>query len=300
MSRVTKVYKEIDGDQLTVASGGELEVESGGVIDVETGGALKLAGTAISASAAELNVVDGATAGTVVASKAAVVDANKDIGDFRNLDAQNIDAGASGTVGSVDVFPTTAAKGKLTLACADQTGDTAVTVQPDEMGQATTVHIPDPGAADSYVVQSTAALTLAEADILDGATVSTDELNALDGAPFDVDFTIGAEAANVINVGIQLNDAGGSALAARASVFAYLSDDANGDSIAATAPDGGWAIGTDGLLIPVVANKAAQLVSESDGDIDIDITESGALTVYLILVLPNGLLVASTAITFAA
>lgn len=141
--------------------------------------------------------------------------------------------------------------------------------------------------------------TAAELNAVDGITSSVDELNALDGAPFDVDFTIGSEAGNVINVGLQLNDAGGTALATRASVLAYLSDDANGDSIAAAAPDGGWAIGTDGLLIPVVTNKAAQLVSEADGDIDINITESGADTWYLIVVLPNGLLVASAAITFA-
>lgn len=126
------------------------------------------------------------------------------------------------------------------------------------------------------------------------------ELNALDAAPLDVDFTIGSEAANVINVGLQLNDAAGTALATRATVLAYLSDDANGDSIAGTAPDGGWAIGTDGLLIPVVANKAAVLVSEADGDIDVNITESGTDTWYLIVVLPNGKLVASAAITFAA
>jgi len=130
-------------------------------------------------------------------------------------------------------------------------------------------------------------------------TATPAELNKYDGSPAEATFVIGAEAANVINVGIQLNDGNAAALAARGSLFAYLSDDANGDSIAGTAPDGGWAIGTDGVLIPVVANKAAQLVSESDGDIDIDITESGTDTWYLILVMPNGTLVASEAITFA-
>ena len=38
-------------------------------------------------SAAELNVLDAVTAGTVTASKALVVDSNKDIGDLRNLTA---------------------------------------------------------------------------------------------------------------------------------------------------------------------------------------------------------------------
>ncbi len=110
--------------------------------------------------------------------------------------------------------------------------------------------------------------------------------------------TVGAEAGNVINVAIQLKDAAGADLAQRGALIAYLSDDANGDSVAGTAPDT-VAIGADGLAIPLVAGKAFQLVSEADGDIDIDITEAGADTWYLILVLPDGRLVASEAITFA-
>lgn len=113
----------------------------------------------------------------------------------------------------------------------------------------------------------------------------------------DVEFSVGAEATNVINVGIQLKQ--GSNLAQRGSVFAYLSDDANGDSVAGTAPGGGVAIGTDGVAIPVVAGKAFQLVSEVDGDIDLDITETGADTWYLVVVLPSGELKVSGAITFA-
>jgi hypothetical protein len=42
-----------------VGSSGSLDVESGGEIDVESGGSLKLAGTAVTATAAELNLVDG-------------------------------------------------------------------------------------------------------------------------------------------------------------------------------------------------------------------------------------------------
>lgn len=42
--------------------GGSLDVASGGEIDIEAGGALKIAGTAITASAAELNTMNGVTA----------------------------------------------------------------------------------------------------------------------------------------------------------------------------------------------------------------------------------------------
>ena len=46
---------------------------------------LAIAGTAVTTTAAELNVLDGVTAGTVTASKALVVDANSDLATIRNV-----------------------------------------------------------------------------------------------------------------------------------------------------------------------------------------------------------------------
>jgi len=56
------IYKEQGGSRQVVGSGGSLDVESGGEIDIESGGSLKLAGTAVSSTAAELNILDGVTA----------------------------------------------------------------------------------------------------------------------------------------------------------------------------------------------------------------------------------------------
>lgn len=115
----------------------------------------------------------------------------------------------------------------------------------------------------------------------------------------NVSFTIGAETSNVINVAVQLQD-GTQDIAERASVLAYLSDDATGDSVAGTAPTS-VAIGTDGVAIPLVAGKCFLLCSEVDGDIDLDITlSSGADTWYLVVVKPDGSHAVSGAITFAA
>lgn len=119
------------------------------------------------------NISTSFTPGLVTASDLVAVDANKDIAIFRNLSAVNLKAGASGTVGTVTVYPTTASKGSLVVTCADQTGNTAVTLNANEMGQATAINIPDPGAASAYVVMTTAALSLAEADVLQGATAGT-------------------------------------------------------------------------------------------------------------------------------
>jgi hypothetical protein len=113
-------------------------------------------------------------------------------------------------------------------------------------------------------------------------------------------FTIGAEAADVITVSIQLVDRqNGGEITEHVGLMWYLSADANGNAIG-TAPSGGTAAGTDGLLIEWTANLAGMVISEADGDIDIAMTEAGALTNYLVLVMPDGKLYVSGAITHAA
>lgn len=79
-----KVYRKQGGDEQVVASGGTITIESGGVIAVAAVGGLKIGGenvgvatiADVTASAAELNLLDGA--GAMVASgtqHAHVVDA---------------------------------------------------------------------------------------------------------------------------------------------------------------------------------------------------------------------------------
>lgn len=124
------------------------------------------------------------------------------------------------------------------------------------------------------------------------------EIGDLKNVVASASFTIGAEGTNAINVAIQLKDWNGADIAYRAALPWYLSADANGDTISA-APDSGIAIGTDGLLIEWTANVSGLVISESDGDIDVTLTESTAKSFYLVLVLPGGKLAVSGAITFA-
>jgi len=94
----------------------------------------------------ETTALNEITAGTIAASKAVVVDSNKDASAFRNLNAVNIDAGASGTAGSVDVFPATASKGKTAITAADNTGNTTTTINTAAQAAARTYTVPDAGA----------------------------------------------------------------------------------------------------------------------------------------------------------
>ena len=118
-------------------------------------------------SAAELGFVDGVVAGTATASKAVVLGASKDIatitsatittltsttGNVTTVNATNVDAGASGTVGTVDIFPTTASKGKIQITAADSAGDTTTTITNASQSGARTYTIPDAGESASFVM----------------------------------------------------------------------------------------------------------------------------------------------------
>ncbi len=142
--------------------------------------------------------------------------------------------------------------------------------------------------------------TAAELNKLDGATVTTAEINLNDGQPATASFTIGAEAADTIIVGIQLKDANGADVADKVCLPWYFADDAVGDVLIAVVPTGAVTAGADGTLIQLVAKTAGLVVSEGDGDIDISIVTAGAKTMYIVLVMPNGTRVISPAITFAA
>jgi hypothetical protein len=71
--------------------------------NLTVGGNLTL-GSGAELSEAELEMLDGITAGTVAASKAVVVDANKDIASFRNITLTGeLDAGSLEVSGDIDV-----------------------------------------------------------------------------------------------------------------------------------------------------------------------------------------------------
>ena len=236
-----KNYNEQGGARTVI--GGSLDVASGGDLDIESGGALKIAGTQVTASAAELNKLDDVTANTT---------------ELNILDGVTATASELNYLDNDD------------LAAADLVKLAAVT-------------------ADST-----------ELNILDGVTANAGELNTLDGALFGATFSVGAEntTTNVIAVDVQLTDAAGTALAHRAGAYLYVSDDADGDTLASAVD--GIAAGTDGLWIPIVTHQQGMIVSEADGDVDLTITKAGAASVYLAVVLPDGSLANSTVLTFAA
>ena len=84
-------------------SADKLLTAGGTVVDIVKD-KLLIGGTAVTTTAAELNVLDAVTAGTVTASLGVVVDSNKDIGTFRNITLSGeLDAGSLDVSGDIDV-----------------------------------------------------------------------------------------------------------------------------------------------------------------------------------------------------
>jgi hypothetical protein len=83
-----------------------------------------------------------------------------DIGDdvATAINGGNIQAGLSGTAGTLASFPATASKGSLKVTAVANTGNTVTTISNAAMGQASVVSIPDPAAATASFVVAPSAL----------------------------------------------------------------------------------------------------------------------------------------------
>ena len=116
--------------------------------------------------------------------------------------------------------------------------------------------------------------------------------------------TVGAETAEKIIVSCQFKDGNGDDMTHAVGCVGYLSANAAGQAAASSANLTVDA-GTDGfvqILIDSDTQNNFLCTSEADGDLDVRVTDAsgGALTNYLVLVLPNGSIAVSDAITFAS
>jgi hypothetical protein len=68
------------------------------------------------------------------------------------ISAGNIQAGLSGTAGSIISYPATATTGSLALTGVSNTGNTVTTLSNDAMAQTSTINIPDPGNAVGQIL----------------------------------------------------------------------------------------------------------------------------------------------------
>lgn len=171
------------------------------VVDGIRVGATTPGTTGTELTGSEITLIDGITAGTVTASKAVVVDSNKDASAFRTVGVVNLDAGSSGAAGTVDVFPTTASKGKIAITATDSTGNTTTTITNAAQAGAVTYTIPDAGASANFVMSEGAATvngakTFGTMPVIPSATVAAAGSLQADATAMTTGFTLvsGADA----------------------------------------------------------------------------------------------------------
>ena len=234
------------------SSQGDLELVSGSII---------MGATTLTES--DLAFANFAAAGTVEASKAVVVDSNKDVSAFRTVGVVNLDAGSSGVAGTVDVFPSTASKGKLAITVADATGNTTTTVNVAAQATTRTYTVDDYGASGSFAMLGAAATavigsTPAEIDAICDASASAETRTGAGAISATVAYTslvtTGADALTLA--------APGAASAVRTKVIHMTTD------------------GGDGTL------ASTNIVGQSSGTTSITFNDAGD---YLILVSVPGL-----------
>lgn len=113
-------------------------------------------------------------------------------------------------------------------------------------------------------------------------------------------FTIGTKSVNTINVAVQLKDAHGNNIAQPVNCKAYLSDSATGLGITGTPATSAIAIGTNGyILATLVTEVMVDVLTNAAGQFDLNLIQTASPTTeYLVLILPDGNILVSGAITW--
>ena len=143
-------------------------------------------------TAAQLAWLSGVTAGTAAASKALVLNSSGGISTITSatittlnsttgnittvaattVGATTVNVGASGTAGTLNIYPTTAANGILKLLAVNNTGPYNSTISNSNIGQATVYSLPDPGAATCNFVVDQGNQTIAGTKTFSGTVAA--------------------------------------------------------------------------------------------------------------------------------
>lgn len=158
----------------------------------------------------------------------------------------------------------------------------------------------DSTAAELNLLNAVSGLVKADLTKLAAVNATAPELNILDNQVASVTIGVGSDQGTTVAVTLQFKDAAGADMATPVCVSWYYSTDSAGLDPMGTAHDGGTAIGSDGALIEHIADLSGLMISEADGDVDLVVTDAGAFTAYLVVVLPTGALAISAVITHDA
>jgi hypothetical protein len=280
---ITLVEDVSQGDVLLPVVSGNFAVFNG------TTGQIKDAGYLPSNAAKTVVVMAGSA---VVANHMALFqDTTGTVDDTAATAINNgsVQAGLSGTAGTLISFPSTAARGALILAAVANAGNTNTTISNASMGQASVISIPDPGASTANFLLdagTNAAGTFTVANIVNlkyGAT----PVAQVDPASCTISAVAGA--ANTATITVQLKDGSGSNIARIIPFRVYASSAADGLTLASAASTG-FSVASGGLSLQNGAAITTQIsaMSSASGACVLSLLDTGKQTSYLVLVLANG------------
>ncbi len=115
-----------------------------------------------------------------------------------------------------------------------------------------------------------------------------------------ITLSVGVEAADVITVALQVVQAGGQQhVDGFPPMACYMAEAANG--LVLEVPSGGVAAGTRGTVSAKLTDGSIfTVIPDSNGFADIAVTQTGADTLFMIIIDPeDGTIIASAALTFA-
>jgi hypothetical protein len=197
----------------------------------------------------------------------------------------SIQAGLSGTAGTLISYPAVAANGNLIIAAVGNAGNFSATVSSKStLGQATVYTIPDPGAATAnFILDAGTAAALSVNNLKYGAT----PVAQVD--PGSCTITAAAGAANTSTVTIQLKDGSGANIAYISPFRVYASSASNGLTLASAASTG-FSVASGGLSLANGTAVTTQIngVTSATGGCVLSLLDTGKQTSYLVLVLHNG------------
>lgn len=200
------------------------------------------------------------------------------------INAGNIQAGLSGTAGTLISFPATAANGSLIISALNAGGAFNTTLRNSVMGQSSVISFPDPGAATANVLLDTGT----------GATATITKLST--GAtpvpfvdPGSCTITAAAGASNTATVTIQLKDGAGVNISRKVAFKVYASSAADGLTLASAASTG-FSVASGGLSLNNGGAITTQIscISSASGACVLSLLDSAKQTSYLVLVVEGG------------
>ena len=201
------------------------------------------------------------------------------------INSGSIQAGLSGTAGTLISYPAVAANGSLILAAVGNAGNFNATISSKStLGQASVYTIPDPGAATAnFVLDAGTSASVSVNNLKYGAT----PVAQVD--PASCTITAAAGASNTATVTIQLKDGSGTNLARSVGFKVYASSASDGLTLASAASTG-FSVASGGLSLANGSAVTTQIsaMSSATGGCVLSLLDTAKQTSYLVLVLPNG------------